>query len=93
MKAVISIISLMLMVSCRQQVVLGDAVAREGEAMKHKIEKTEQEWKAQLSPEAYEVLRKRGTERPGTGKYLHHKADGTYVCAGCGAELFKADEK
>ncbi len=55
--------------------------------------KTDAEWKKILTPEQYEVLRQKGTERPKTGKYWNHKEDGTYTCAGCGAELFTSADK
>jgi peptide-methionine (R)-S-oxide reductase len=58
-----------------------------------KISKTEEEWRAELTPEQYDVLRRKGTERPFTGKYVHTKADGTYCCAACGAELFSSKTK
>lgn len=58
-----------------------------------KIVKSEQEWRQELTPEQYHILREKGTERPGTGKYLNVKADGTYVCAACGQELFESDAK
>src|SRR5256884_3911732 len=58
-----------------------------------KISKTDAEWRAELTPEQYDILRGKGTERPFTGKYVHTKADGTYTCAACGAELFSSKTK
>lgn len=58
-----------------------------------KVKKSEQEWRQQLSPEQYQVLRQKGTEAPFTGKYAHAKEAGTYRCAGCGSTLFRSDEK
>jgi peptide-methionine (R)-S-oxide reductase len=58
-----------------------------------KIEKTEEEWRQELSPQRYAVLRGRGTEPPFTGKYVYTKDDGVYRCGACGAELFRSDAK
>ena len=58
-----------------------------------KIEKTDAEWRAQLSPEAYQVTRKHGTERPFTGEYNACKDDGVYRCVCCGNPLFDAAHK
>ena len=55
--------------------------------------KTEAEWKAELTPEQYEVLRNKGTERAFTGEYWDYFENGKYVCAGCGNELFSSDTK
>jgi peptide-methionine (R)-S-oxide reductase len=57
------------------------------------VQKSDDEWRAELSPEQYEVLRRQATERPFTGKYVHTKDDGTYLCAGCKAVLFTSDTK
>jgi len=59
----------------------------------NKVEKSDEEWKKVLSEEQFDVLRNKGTERPFTGKYYLHKEKGVYVCAACGAELFKSDTK
>ncbi len=61
--------------------------------MPAKIEKTEEEWRRELTPEQYRVLREKGTERPWSGVYNDTKEPGVYRCAGCGAELFRSDEK
>ncbi len=58
-----------------------------------KIEKTDEEWRQELSPEQYEVLRRAGTEVPFTGEYVHNKETGMYQCAACGADLFSSDTK
>jgi len=58
-----------------------------------KIEKTEDQWREELTPDQYAVLRRQATEPPFTGKYVNEKANGMYTCAGCGAELFSSDTK
>ena len=57
------------------------------------VQKTDAEWRQELTPEQYDVLRRKGTERPFTGEYVDTKEAGVYRCAGCGAELFRSDAK
>ena len=57
------------------------------------VKKTDAEWKSQLTPEEYHVLREAGTERPGTGEYEHTNTVGVYSCRACGQELFRSEAK
>jgi peptide-methionine (R)-S-oxide reductase len=61
--------------------------------MTYPVQKTDEQWKAELSPEEYAVLRKAGTERPWTGELLEEKRIGTYSCRACGHELFTSETK
>jgi peptide-methionine (R)-S-oxide reductase len=61
--------------------------------METNVQRTDAEWREALSPEQYEVLRRKGTERAFTGEYVDTKDPGVYRCAGCGAELFRSDAK
>lgn len=57
------------------------------------VNKTEEQWREELTPEQYEILRQKGTEPPGTGKFVYNKDSGMYRCAGCGTDLFSSDTK
>ncbi len=61
--------------------------------MASEVHKTDDQWRQELTPEQYRVLRQKDTERPFTGKYLDAKEDGTYRCAGCGTVLFDSSAK
>ena len=61
--------------------------------MVEKVNKSEEEWREQLTPEQYRITREAGTEAPFTGKYYKTKKQGVYQCVCCGAELFESDDK
>ena len=88
MKKLASIFILMLMISC-----VGTAQNSSKETKTYKVEKTDAEWKEQLSPIAYNVLREAGTERPFTSLLNDIKKPGTFVCAACKTPLYKTEHK
>ncbi|HEX2166186.1 MAG TPA: peptide-methionine (R)-S-oxide reductase MsrB [Longimicrobiales bacterium] len=58
-----------------------------------RVNKTDEEWRSELTPEQYRIMREKGTEPPFTGEYLNEKTPGVYRCAGCGTALFRSDTK
>ena len=58
-----------------------------------KIRKSDEEWAAELTPEQYQIMRRKGTEAPFSGRYNDEKTQGVYRCAACGMELFRSDQK
>lgn len=65
----------------------------ERENMAYEVDKTDADWRAELSRDEYQVLRQAGTERPGTGALLNESREGIYSCRACGNELFRSDTK
>ena len=61
--------------------------------MTKRVDKSEAEWKKELSPEQYQIMRQKGTERAFTGEYWDHHEQGVYRCASCGTELFRSETK
>lgn len=57
------------------------------------MDKSDKDWKEELSPEQYHILREKGTEAPGSGEYYQNKENGSYLCAGCGQKLFNSSSK
>jgi len=88
MKKIASLVILVLMISC-----VGTAQNSSKEKKTYEVEKTSAEWKEQLSPIAYSVLREAGTERPFTSPLNDIKKPGTFVCAGCKTPLYKTEHK
>ena len=66
---------------------------RAAKATTTEINKSDEQWRQQLSPQQYDVLRRGRTEPAFTGEYVHAKQDGSYCCAGCGSELFRSHTK
>jgi peptide-methionine (R)-S-oxide reductase len=99
MKAILSSLSLLVLLAAAcdaPRTGVRTAMAAEpakGATMTRQVMKTDSEWKAQLTPEQFHVLRESGTERAFTGKYWDHHEHGVYKCAACGQELFSSDTK
>ncbi|MGD2034614.1 MAG: peptide-methionine (R)-S-oxide reductase MsrB [Bacteroidales bacterium] len=74
-------------------IVIDPGINAQKEPAMYKKDKSDEEWKKELTSEEYEILRLCGTEPPGTGEYYHFFKKGTYLCAGCGSVLFDSDTK
>ena len=88
MKQIIILLTISLFISCA-----GNAQTKKEKKSSYKVTKTEQEWKAQLNPLQYSVLRNAGTERPFTSPLNKKYSKGIYVCAACNTPLYKSEHK
>ena len=90
---IFAFLTVMLSTSCNSQTDTSSKNQSKTETVTFKVQKTESEWKAELTPEQYQILRQKGTEYPGTGEYNLHFEEGVYLCAACKTPLFKSDNK
>lgn len=88
-----SILILFIILSCSKPTIKENSKMENSKENTFKIEKTEEQWKQELSPEQYAILREAGTERPFTGEYNMHFEGGTYKCGACGEPLFTSESK
>jgi peptide-methionine (R)-S-oxide reductase len=93
MKNIIYLLIALTFIACKGESQNNQTNVKSKSPMSNKVVKTDEEWKKVLSPEQFDVLRKKGTEMPYSGKYFLHKEKGVYTCAACGEELFKSDTK
>ena len=84
----LSLISIFIILSCQTK-----QMPIKPNMMKPKINKSDAEWEKILTPQQFHILRRKGTDLPGTDKYTYNFEDGIYKCAACGAPLFKSDNK
>lgn len=86
----------MFLISCKGQdreATNNNIAAAESGETTYPVEKTEAEWRAELTDMEFYILRRAGTENPGSSELLHNKKSGTYVCAGCGTPVFRSEHK
>lgn len=93
MKNILYLLISLVFIACKGESQNNPTNTKSKHVMSNKVEKTEEEWKKILNPEQFDVLRKKGTEMPYSGKYYLHKEKGIYVCAACNEELFRSDSK
>ena len=93
MKEVLLFISTVFIFSCSVKSQNDTNMVSQPDNSEYKVKKSDEEWKQILTPVEFQILREKGTEYAFTGEYYKHKEKGTYVCAGCGNELFTSESK
>jgi len=93
MREVLLVISTVFIFSCSVKSQNDTNMASQTDNSEYKVKKSDEEWKEILTPVEFQILREKGTEYAFTGEYFKHKEKGTYVCAGCGNELFTSESK
>lgn len=93
MKRIASMLLILLLAACAVEQASSSAIKQKRGGKVYKVVKTEEEWKRELTPEQYQITRKKGTERAFTGAYYNHKEKGIYLCVCCGNRLFSSDTK
>lgn len=93
MKQVLLLTSTLFIFSCSAKSQNDTNMVSQPDNSEYKVKKSDEEWKQILTPVEFQILREKGTEYAFTGEYYNHKEKGTYVCAGCGNELFTSESK
>ena len=93
MREVLLVISTVFIFSCSVKSQNDTNMANQTDNSEYKVKKSDEEWEQILTPVEFQILREKGTEYAFTGEYFKHKEKGTYVCAGCGNELFTSESK